>query len=39
MGPHLYSKVTSRQVFSGEIYKIFKNTFLYRTAPVAASEV
>ena len=31
-------KETPTQVFSSEICEIFKDTFLYRTPPVAASE-
>ena len=31
-------KETPTQVFSCEICEIFKNTFFYRTHPVAASE-
>ena len=33
-----YQKETPTQVFSWEICEIFKNTFFYRTTPVAASE-
>ena len=33
----LFKKETSTQVFGCESYKTFKNTFFYRTAPVAAS--
>ena len=31
-------KETLAQVFSCEIYEIFKNTFTYRTSQMAASE-
>ena len=31
--------LTSSQVFSGEICKIFKNTFFKKTPPVTASEI
>ena len=34
---HFIKKETLAQVFSCEFYKIFKNTFFYRTPPVAAS--
>ena len=32
-----YQKETPAQVFSREIFEIFKNIFFYRTPPVAAS--
>ena len=32
-------KETLTQVFSGELCEISKNTFFYRTPPIAASEV
>ena len=36
-GLQLYQKETSTQLFSCEICKIFKNTFFYRTPPMAVS--
>ena len=39
LGLQLYEKETSMQVFFCKIYKISKNTFFYRKATVAASEV
>ena len=35
----IYQKETQTQVFFCEYCKIFKNSFFYRTLPVAASEV
>ena len=35
----LYLKTDSTQVFACGFCKIFKNTFFYRTPPVAASEI
>ena len=32
-------KRDSTQMFPYEIYEIFRNTFFYRTPPVAASEI
>ena len=37
-GLQLYLKQTPTQVFSYDICELFKNTFFYRTSPVAASE-
>ena len=37
-GLQLYKKETLAKVFSGEFFEISKNTFSYRTPPVAASE-
>ena len=37
VGLQLYLKDTPRQVFSCEIWKIFKNTSFCKTSPVAAS--
>ena len=36
-GLQLYCKRLQHKVFSCEICKVFKNTFFYRTPPVAAS--
>ena len=33
-----FKKETLAQVFSSEFCEIFKNTFFYRTPPVAASD-
>ena len=37
-GLQLFKKEIPTQMFSSEIYKIFKNTYFYRTSPMAASE-
>ena len=39
VGVSFYCKETPAQVFSCEYCKIFKNSFFYRTPPVAASVV
>ena len=36
---YFIKKESLAQVFSYELYEISKNTFLYRTSPVAASEI
>ena len=35
----IFKKETLAQVFSCEFYKIYKNTFSYKTLPVAVSEM
>ena len=37
-GLQLFQKETATQMFSCEIYEIFKNIYFCRTYPVAASE-
>ena len=34
----LFKKETAKQMFSYEIYKIFKNIYFCRASPMAASE-
>ena len=38
-GLQRYQKETATQMFSCEIYEIFKDTIFYRTPPVAGSGV